>query len=75
MAVSLGIGVAADEVFILLLVLVFFGWVALMAVRSRRQDTANGPEISPVPDEPAPPEVRPADVQPAEQSQRRKRRR
>ena len=59
---------AADEIFILLLVLVFFGWIVAIAVRSRRQNTVS-------PDEPAPPETRPADVQPAVQPQRRKRQR
>jgi hypothetical protein len=66
--------VAADEIFILLLVLVFVGWIVVMAVRSRRQDTADSPEISAVPDKPAPPETRPADVQPAEQPQLGRRR-
>jgi hypothetical protein len=67
--------VAADEIFILLLVLVFFGWVIAMAVHSRRQkNTTNGPEISPASATAAASESASADVQPAEQLQRRKRR-
>ena len=69
-------GVAADEIFISLLVLAFFGSVIAMAVQSRRQkNTANDPESSLAPDETASSESSSVDAQHAEQLQRRRKRR